>query len=131
MNSLNLEEGLFPEQFFSSQDGATLLRVVGSQATTIDAVSKEEISMLDLRGPAISATISNHRAWVAAALETLLATDIYQYKREGEKWSMVLLQRLRGLVQSVQWEETDDSRYPPTELKVEKRDGTTMILMPK
>lgn len=116
---------------FHSADDKTLLRVDGQIATIVNAETGGVESSFNSRGGCALAAISNHQQWVAAALEGILV-DIYIFKRQQDGvWSMHWQKRVPRLPQALQWDESDDKRYPPMELLITHHDGTTERMLPK
>ncbi len=118
---------------YLSGDGKTEMLIDGSKASIMKAGTTEVLATVELRGEVVAAAISNNRRYVAAALQVMLGTDIYQYKQGSDgRWDMGMLERgLKKEPASLTWEEGDDPRYPPVELKVTEKDGATRVIQQK
>ena len=107
----------------SSADGGTQLSVDGAMANIIDTKTTTVIGSLHLRGLPSHVAISNNRQYVAAALQELLGTDLYIFKKEDHQWSMILVGRAMRALHEITWVEADTPGYPPQELVMKNQDG--------
>jgi hypothetical protein len=118
---------------YLSGDGETEMVIDGSKASIMKTGTTEVLATVELRGEVVAAAISNNRRYVAAALQVMLGTDIYQYKQGSDgRWDMGMLERgLKVQPAKLTWEEGDDPRYPPVELKVTGGDGAARTVQQK
>ena len=110
-----------------SDNRKTQLSIEDTTGKILDVESGQVLGSIDLHWTPVLAAISNNQKNIAAVFRSIFS-DIYLYRKEGERWSMQYLKRMPKHPETLAWEEASEPGYPPTELQVRTESGTITFL---
>lgn len=103
---------------YESADGRMRAVVQGKGDVLIHSGSPRQMSVVTVIGDISYVAISNNGKWIAVVTDEKGCFMLHVHEKERTSWQERLRRQLKGIVKTIEWDETEMSNDPPRALTV-------------